>query len=282
MEKQMELEHIDVNEGRSAAMPNVEGLLQILIESNQQQAAQSVAFMLDFMDRMEEQLETVNQELKAVRGELNHLQNTPETKTLRARLSRWGEVLETKVQELQERINQTKAVLNEKAGQVINDFKQRGIRALDNVTKVLAIKPLATALHDVLKRQAISMEGSIDSINQTEKRYRESVHHVKNAGRAIRGKEAEKEINYPEKGVFAAMRGPYQQMHNLYSRGIAQVNRLLSGIDKLEKAGVKAKVRKVSISQKLKQFKEKQIEADKQSVPDVGQKIKPKVQDHGR
>ena len=284
MKEYREMEPFEVLEGKSAAMPKVEELLQILIETNQQQAAQSVAFMMEFMDNMEGQLERVNKELEAVRKEIGSLQDTPETKPARTRLSRIRGVLEQKVHALQEKIKQTKAALNRMAGQVVGNFKKQGISALDHVTRALKLEALGASLHDTLKRHSVSLEGSIGAINQTEKRYREGVHHIKNAGRAIRGKSVETEIMYPEKGVFAAMRKPYQSMQKVHERGIADMKRFLTGLDRLEKAGEKARAGKVPSSEKLKQFKQKQEKKDQEAVRNTGQIVgqKGKEQEYGR
>lgn len=280
MERQMELEHLEVNEQKSAEMPKVEELLQILIETNQQQAAQSVAFMLDFMDSMEGQLERVSQELHTVRKELNVLQDAPGAPTVKERLTSMIKGLEQTVASLQERIKEMKENLNERAGEVVDNFKKQGVRALANVTKVLGIKAMCLAIQSTFETGFAKMENSIVQINEVERKFRESVMHIKNAGRTITGKEIQKEAVYPEKGLFAGMRKPYQSMKNIYALGMAEAKRAVVKVERLEQAGKQVAKGKTSIADKLKQFKEHQ---EKESVQNIGQTVEPKgKQEYGR
>lgn len=259
-------------------MPDVKELLQILIENNQQQAAQSVVFMMNFMDSMEEQLQSVNQGLQAVRKELTGLQqHTPEN-TMKVRLSELIKGLEEKVHQLQEQITQMKVKLNHKANQVIRDFKKRGAAALGNVTKALGIAAVLSALNKSFEQGFANMDQGIAKINDIEQTYREAVGRVKNAGRVLVGKEIEKEVVYPEKGLFAALRKPFQSMKNVYALGGAETKRAFTKVTQIEKSGEQAKTGKKSISQRLKELKEKQ--ENKEAVQPT--KMKGKEQEYGR
>lgn len=281
MEKQMELEYIEVADRRTEAMPKVEELLQILIETNQQQAAQSVAFLLDFMDRMEGQLDSVNQELQAVRKELNVLQDAPGVPTIKERLEHLMKSLELKVSSFQGRLKEIKEALNDRAGQVVDHFKSQGVRALAGVTKTLGIKSMYAAIQSACEKQFASMDETIGSIHEVERKYREAVMHIKNAGRIITGKETQKAVVYPEKGFFSSLRKPCQALKTLHSSGIAKANQAIVKLDTLEKAGKQAAKGKRSIADKLKMFKENQKQA---GVQNLGQVVKQKEKgnEHGR
>lgn len=281
MAKEMEFDQIEVDERRTAAMPNIEELLQILIETNQQQAAQSVAFIMEFMDNMEGQLESVNQELQAVRSELNVLQDMPGVPTLKERLTGMIASLEKTVVSLQERIKEMRESLNERAGTVVANFKKQGVRALAGVTEVLGIKKMLTSIQVTFENQSARIENRIGQINEAERKYRESVMHIKNAGRTIIGKEIQKEAAYPEKGLFAGMRKPCQSMKRIYTAGMNGARRGAAQVERLEQAGKQSIKRRPSIADKLKQFKERQA---KESDRDPGQAVKPKrkEQEYGR
>ena len=284
MARQMELEHIEADERMSAAMPKVEELLQILIETNQQQAAQSVAFMMEFMDSMEGQLESVNQELQAVRSELNALQDAPGAPTIKERLTNMIKGLEQTAASLQARIKEMKDNLNERAGQVVDNFKKQGIKALAGVTQTLGLKAMLSSIQTSFETRFAKMEDSIGQIYEVERKYRESVMHVKNAGRTLMGKETQKEAAYPEKGFFANMRKPYQSMKNIYALGMAEAKRAVAKVERLEQAGKQAAKGKTSIAEKLKKFKVDQEKADKEGVRNHGQTARQngKGQEYGR
>jgi len=270
MEKQQEMKY--------QTMPDVKELLQILIENNQQQAAQSVVFMMNLMDSMEGQLQSVNQELQAVRRELIGLQHIPGTTTIKLRLSEMIKGLEEKVHRLQEQIKHMKVKLNHKANQVIRDFKKRGAVTLGNVTKALGITVALSALNKSFEQGFANMDQGIAKINNIEQTYREAVGRVKNAGRVLVGKEVEKEVVYPEKGLFAALRKPYQSMKNVYALGSAEIKRAFTKVTQIEMSGKQAKTRKKSISQRIKELKEKQ--GNKEAVQPT--KMKGKEQEYGR
>lgn len=276
MDKQSENLRMDVQEQKTAEMPDVNELLKILIEANQEQAAQSVAFLMEF-DSMEEQLEGVNKELQAVRTELNGLQNTPQSATVKERLSGMIKWLEEKVHTLQAQIKNMKVTLNEKAGEVVANFKSHGVSTLSNVTKVLGIKGMLESLNTTMEKEFSLMEKGIERVNASEHKFREAMQHVKNAGRVLQGKEA-LETQYPEKGLFAAMRKPYQSLKNLYALGATETKHALAKVERLQNAAKPVKKEKESIADKLKRFKEqKAAEEVKQTVTQ-----KAKGQEYGR
>lgn len=277
MDKQSENLRMDVQEQKTAEMPDVNELLKILIEANQEQAAQSVAFLMEFMDSMEEQLEGVNKELQAVRTELNGLQNTPQMVTVKERLSGMIKWLEEKIHTMQAQIKIIKETLNEKAGEVVANFKSHGVSALSNVTKLLGVKEMLESLNATMEKEFSLMEKGLERINASEHKFREAMQHVKNAGRVLRGKEP-LEAQYPERGLFAAMRKPYQSMQNLYALGAAETKHALAKVERLQKAAKPAKKEKETIADKLKRFKEQKVaEEVKQTVTQKG-----KGQEYGR
>lgn len=278
MGKEINLEHMDVGEITAERIPKVEELLQILIETNQQQGAQSVAFMLDFMDSMEGQLDSVKQELQAVRKELNDQQNRRGLPNVKEQLTNLITGLERKVTLLQKQIKDLKEVLNERAGQIVDNFKKQGVRALANVTEILGVKGMYLAIQASFENQLIKVDQNISKINELEQKCRESVMYIKNAGKVIMGKDIQKEVVYPEKSFFANMRKPYQSMKNLYVLGMTESKRAVVKLEQLEKAGKQIPKSKGSIVDKLKKFKGNQVKTDKEQV--VGQKGK--GQEYGR
>lgn len=105
--------------------------------------------------------------------------------------------------------------------------------------------------------------------------------HIKNAGRTIAGKEVQKDVLYPEKGLFAGMRKPCQSMKRIYTAGMNAARRGAAQVERLEQAGKQARKRKPSIADKLNRFKEHQA---KENARNPGQTVKPKgkEQEYGR
>jgi hypothetical protein len=260
MERENVVQRIDV-EDRKGGMDteNISELLKVLIETNREQGAQSVVFMLQFMDTMESELKSVNEELAKVRQELKSIPMKTETAPLRNRLAKLIKGLEEQVQFLQVKLKEMKTTLNQKAGEVVTDFKQHGVKALANVTKVLGICTMLTSIHSSMEKGFAKVEKKIENINRIEKKYREVTQHLKNAGRVLQGKEPG-EIKYPEKGLFESMRKSHRAMKNIYARGMAETKHAVVKMTALEKQG-----QKKSITEKLKDFKEQQ--GEKENTP---------------
>lgn len=270
--------HIRDTRQMNSTIPDVINLLKILDENNQRQSHQNVVLIMKLMEEIEGRFDSVNQELSVVKQELSNLQRTPKTVAIKVRLSVMIKELEEKVHSLQEQIKEIKENLNQRAGKVVANVEKQGVRALANVTKVLKVKTLLKDLNTSFERQFNSIEKNIQNINEMERKYREAILHVKNAGRVIRGKETQKQAPYLDKGLFAKMRKPYQSLKNVCALGMTKTEGAMIKVQNIEKVGEEKMERKMNIAEKLKKF-EKQ-----QKKQEVGQAIykKEKGQEFGR
>jgi hypothetical protein len=254
---------IDMPEQEQAEMPGMEELLKILIDVNMSQSQQSVSLLMNYMNDVEENFFTVLQELDAVKEQLANIQNTPQNKEPRHTLSELAGKMEDAAASMQEQIREWRVALNEKATQLVQNFKEHGVEALNNVCGFLGIKDILIQSKETMLLRAEQMQGSMDKIDKVSQELREASTHTKNVGRAIVGKEAKEVPEAKESGFFHQMKRPYQSLKNFCEK---QAEKLENGIAKMERMEQAAdqsvqkrmEQKKPSIMEKLQDLKEKQ------------------------
>lgn len=222
---------IEMPEQEQTEMPGVEELLKILIDLNMSQSQQSVSLLMNYMNDVEENFFSVLQELSEVKEQLGNIQNTPQTKETRRTLSELAGQMGERAASLREQMRGWRLALNEKAAQLVQNFKERGIEALNNVCGFLGVKDTMTQMREAMLTHAENMQGSMDKIDRVSQELREVSTHAKNVGRAMTGKETVKVPEAKDSGFFYQMKRPYQSMKNFCEK---QAEKLEKGIERME------------------------------------------------
>lgn len=136
----LENEKIEVAEEKETEMPNVEELLKILLDVNLEQNRQTVHLLMNYMNDIEENFFSVLEELDTVKAQLAQVQQIPQTKEVRHTLSDLIQNLQGQANHLQEQIHGMKTRLNEKAAQLVQNFKDQGVTVLNHVCEFLGVK----------------------------------------------------------------------------------------------------------------------------------------------
>lgn len=268
----LENEKIEVAEEKETEMPNVEELLKILLDVNLEQNRQTVHLLMNYMNDIEENFFSVLEELDTVKAQLAQVQQTPQTKEVRHTLADLMQNLQEQANHLQEQIHSMKTRLNEKAAQLVQNFKDQGVTALNHVCEFLGVKENLTQMRESLLQSAKEMQGSMDKIDQVAGELRAATTHVKNVGRAIVGKEAQEVAQPKGGGFFYQMKRPYRAMQDFCLKNAGKIEKDIHKIENLEQrvekiadgkkaAGVEKlpdKQEKSSIMEKLQSMKEKQ------------------------
>lgn len=209
---------IDVAEEKTAEMPGVEELLKILLDVNMEQNRQTVSLLMNYMNDIEENFYAVLEELDTVKEQLSHVQNTPQAKEVRSVLTDLSGRLQEKAAFSSGQIQEMRTNFNDKAVQLVQNFKEHGVSALNHVCEFLGVKEKLAQLHDSFIQTAQDMQDSIDKIDRVSQELRESSTHARNAGRALAGKEALEVPVQKETGFFHHMKRPYKSMQNFCLR----------------------------------------------------------------
>lgn len=234
LENEKDTMKIDVAEEKPAEMPSVEELLKILLDVNMEQNRQMVSLLMNYMNDIEENFYAVLEELDTVKEQLAHVQNTPQTKEVRHVLTDLSGQLQEKAAFLRGQLHEMRTNLNEKAAQLVQNFKEHGVAALNHVCEFLGVKETLTQLHDSFMQTAESMQGSMDKIDRVSQELRETATHAKNAGRALTGKAA-LEIPQPkEAGFFHHMKRPYRSMQDFCLKNAGKLEKDIAKLALLE------------------------------------------------
>ena len=147
------------------------------------------------VSEMEKQLAGAVDELKAMRQELQNLQE--QNHPLKAVLQKSVRELEANVAALRERLTELKGAVIEGCKNTLAAVKEQGISALDNAARFFHIKPGLAALRNNINEGIQADEKAISRIKAVSAEYHEAGRHLKNIGRALMGKEAVQEAKAP-------------------------------------------------------------------------------------
>lgn len=230
----LENEKIEVAEEKETEMPNIEELLKILLDVNLEQNRQTVHLLMNYMNDIEEKIFFVLEELDTVKAQLAQVQQIPQTKEVRHTLADLMQNLQGQANHLQEQIHSMKTRLNEKAAQLVQNFKNQGVAALNHVCVFLGVKESLTQIRESLLQSAKEMQSSMDKIDQVAEELRAATTHAKNVGRAVVGKEAQEVAQPKEGGFFYQMKRPYQAMQDFCLKNARKIEKDIHKIENLE------------------------------------------------
>lgn len=267
LENAKETIKIDIPDEEKMKMPGVEELLKILIDVNMAQSQQSVTLLVNYMNEVEENFFEVLQELDAVKEQLHHVQNTPQTQKVRQSLSDMAGQLRGRISSLQEQLHGMRVSLNEKASQLVQDFKEHGVTALNNVCGYLGVKDAMKQLKDSLVQTAGDMQSSMDKIDKVSQELRETTTHARNVGKALAGKETLETPQQKQGGFFHTMKRPYQGLKDFCAGNARKLEQAIVKLEGLEQSAGKIKEktagRKPPIAERLQTLKEGQDSREK-------------------
>lgn len=166
--------------GISNAQDNLDQLMQLL--QGQNKGAESLMLMLlvSQMREMNANYMAVLQELQEIKSQMNNQQSTSHVSGYSSLIVDQVEVFEGDIKDQYHQFQGMAQKLNEKAGILIQKFKDVGIKALNNVCEFLNIKEILIKLRDKAQSNAVKMEGYIEKIDAIEKETGEIASHLKN------------------------------------------------------------------------------------------------------
>ena len=182
---------------------------------------------------MEKQLANAVDELKAMRQELQGLQE--QNHPLKAALQKSVKALEANVATLRERLAELKGAVIEGCKNTLAAVKERGIGALDSAARFFHVKPGLESLRNTINDGIKADEKAISRIEAVSAEYHEAGRHLKNIVRAVQGREA---LHDP-KGPGALARGlslPFRQDRRLMCAMQSRTAGVLKRLEHLEQA----------------------------------------------
>ncbi|BDF47772.1 hypothetical protein CE91St56_48950 [Lachnospiraceae bacterium] len=219
--------------------PQIIDLISVLEQNGLQKQKEEVQALVGYIDGMEEKLSQMMDEMKEMRLEVGKLHD----KGIRARCSQLVDTVEGKVRQTKVMVSTAKENLISSAKQMVQTFREKGRSALCHAAQALRIP-------SVLSRMGRGFAHAEKSMGQLAVRLdamREELHqaggHIKNAGRALAGKEAlEAQELEADKGALARLRGLFASCGKTFAqmeRGAGRLAEKAGG----EKSSVKTELR---------------------------------------
>lgn len=215
----------------------VKELLAILRENNAPSAKDFLA-VLQQVGAMEHQLDAAVKELAAMRQELQAAQeqNHPVKSTMqKAVISMQGQVLD-----LRERLAELKQNIIDGCKNALAAFKEKGISALNNVTRFFKVRPMLESMRDNLDSNIRSNDKTIAKIEAISTEYHEAGRHLKNMGRAMLGKESIQKAQPPGK-MAAVISAPFRAERSHLADMKKSVEKAIGAMIRLEERAAEKK-----------------------------------------
>ena len=211
-------------------MDNVEELLKIMLVGNMLQEHQQINILLE--------------QIKVMEGK--------KSKLLANFMGKTKEVAKAQRTHLQG----IKKDLNEKAKQVVQHFKNAGIKALYNVCNLLGVQDKLIALRDQARSSEMHMKNAVEKIAIIETELTSASVHFKNAGRIISGKEnavtmkqEENQAGRKNISLLKILKAHYKKFQKRYAEKAEKLDKAIEKYKMLDK--------RESVLDKLSENKEK-------------------------
>lgn len=233
---------------------HVKELLGIM-EANNLSTMKDMLDILNQVGAMEKQLDAAVTELAAMRQDLKTAQeqNHPvKTAMQKAVIFMQGQVLD-----LRDNLAELKQNVIYGCKNAVAAFTEKGISALDNITRFFKIKPILENMRDSLNKNIQFDNKAIAKIEAASAEYHKAGRHLKNMGRVFVGREAMTEAKAPGK-LAAAVSAPYRAERSCFVSMKKSVEAAIRKMERLEE-----KAHKPSIKQTMQVFNEQIVQAKK-------------------
>lgn len=233
--------------GAIVEINNVLDLQKILFACNKLKEQQQMDLLVNQIKEMEKNYSAVIQELNAIKEQLREME--ARDKAPGGVLSKLAQEADSKVTEQFNKFQNLKKDLNEKAGKLIQKFKEMGITALNNVCQFLGIKEKLITLRDATRSNEMKDIQATEKIENIQIELGLAKMHMKNIGRVATGKETLYPSELPEskQGVvnkfLEKLKSLYSKEAKLFSSIVTKLDKAIDKFDALEaKASVLGKL----------------------------------------
>ena len=217
--------------GKKAAAPSllkepaIRELLAVM-EQNNAPGKQDFLAVLQQIAGMEKQLGAAVEELAAMRKELAEARESPVKRTLQKAVI----LLQDRVLALRDQIGQLKTAVIDGCKKTLAAFQEQGVSALAHTAEFLHIRPALEAVGRELDKSIAYDDKALSMIQSAATEYHEAGFHLKNALRAVTGREAVAEPKGP--GALArTMAAPFKRSRSLF---VGMKNRADGALKRLE------------------------------------------------
>lgn len=238
---------------------HVKELLVILRENNKDE--KSMNNILEFVSSITNDLNKATEALNSTMRELNAVRDHP----IKAAMQKESHRMRVSINGARAWLGKIKTKIIEGCKKIVTAFKRAGVSALDGFVKVFDIKADLESMRNNIEKNIISNQASITKIKVMSENYHAAGRHIKNIGRALRGKEPIEAIK-PNGKLAKLIAMPYRSEIKHLNKALIKANKKLAFIDRLEKAAEKQKEEKPSTLENMKTLKAG-IDQNKKDAP---------------
>lgn len=159
--------------------------MKLLEENGRAGQAREMAFLLAYMDNMSRQFDSVLGELREVKAQLARARESPVKKML----VRMTDALANSVRQARRLLRNLREKMASCAAHAVENFKTAGVSALDKAVSAMRVKPMLESIQRKIGGMIDGTEENIAKVEETGHKLRSAGGFLKNAGRALAGKE---------------------------------------------------------------------------------------------
>lgn len=207
-------------------------LLSILKENGKD--ASGLIALLGSVSSMENQLNKAAQDLQNVMHELNSMRDE-HSHPLRTALQNAAQSMEDNLNETRSRLESLKEKIIDGCKQAVTAFKEKGAAALNGIVRFFRIKPAIQSLRNMIQSDIKYDNAVIAKIESISKQYHSAGMHLRNVGRALRGKEPITAVK-PNGNLAKLVSAPFRTEIKCLTNALKDTEKAIASLDRLEKA----------------------------------------------
>lgn len=231
----------------------IQQLMKLLEENNRQGQAADLSALMWYMDGMSRQYDAVLQELQNVRQQLAQVQEPSVKYVMQSAAAK----LESKANQIKETLDSLWRKIADCARSAVENFKEAGVSALDKAVSAIGGKNVLESLQEKISGMIADTKQNIEKVEDIGHELRSVGGHLKNAGRAITGKETQV-VDGGQEGRFqSVVLAPMRAVQGLLSN---MNNATLAAIGGLESLEVSAEAAREAQEERAAQKPGKRLE----------------------
>ena len=248
---------VDGMEQPIAENEQVKALLALLKEHNAA-GYEDFAKLIESVTTMESRLSVALGELEAMREDLLKMQDH----SLKASLQKTCKALEANVTSMQQKLSELKGRIVEGCKHILADFKERGVAALNGITRFLHLKPALETICQGAENHQQASNRAMAKIDAFVSEYHEAGKHLKNMRWALMGKEAVQEAKTGGE-IARYVKAPYRASRACMGTVKKSAEKALDMLERLEQSAE----RRPSVLKAMREQAAKVEPAKKQPAP---------------
>lgn len=153
--------------------------LLALLKDNNTPGYEEFSKLIEHVTGMEQRLLEATEELKAVRQEMQGLQNH----SLKDALQKSYTAMEANISVMRHRLSELKGQIINGCRNILADFRERGTVALNGITQFLHVRPVLESIQSAAEKSMQASNRAVARIDAFSTEYHEMGRHFKNMGR---------------------------------------------------------------------------------------------------